>query len=164
MSAIDPATLPEPVKQAAAALGIDPVEFVTRLSGGAAPSADEAAAAAAAAAHPAAGSAEVPGAVLGEGVKTAEPETPEQKLERENAGLRQEIQQVRDMAQRVTEGRVVGSGGGAGPVEPTLPTLATVEPGIRFLVRNGLVEADSLVDKLGPVIVDLLKKDLGGII
>lgn len=113
--------------------------------------------------EPAHGAAEVPptGEVRAE---PGEGETNEQRLARENAVMAQQLQQTRAQLQAHTEGRVVGSGGLSGPVEQSTPTLAEIEPGIRFAVRNGLIPAESLREKFGDTIVELFLNDQGGAI
>lgn len=177
MSSIDTSQIPQEVHDLAAQLGTSVEEIVAGNPAIQAALAQQPPAEGAPVAHAAADAggvagtsaaqvpgAAVPGVQVQEGVTARPAETPQEKLERENAVLQQELGQVRQLAQTAQEGRVVGSGGLSGPVQPEIPTLASIEPGIRFLVRNGLIEADALLDKFGPVVVDLLKKDIGGIV
>ncbi len=97
-------------------------------------------------------------------VRVVPTETNEERLEKERAILQQELQQTRANLQTMSAGRVVGSGGQSGPVVDTVPNLGGIEPGLRYAVRNGLVKAEDVIDKVGPVLVELLKRDLGGII
>jgi hypothetical protein len=96
-----------------------------------------------------------------DGVDTVATETPEQKLQRELAVAQQELQQTRGLMQTMQDGRVVGSSGLSGPVVDTPPNLGGIEPGLRWAVRNGLVELEKIAD---PLIRDLFKNDLGGVI
>jgi hypothetical protein len=96
-----------------------------------------------------------------EGVDVVQTETPEQIAKRELAVAQQELQQTRKAMQTMQEGRVVGSSGLSGPVVDTPPNLGGVEPGLRWAVRNGLLKVEDIVD---PLIRDLFKNDLGGVI
>lgn len=196
--------IPENIRKAAAALGVDVEALISQLGAdpsvlsGGQPSAEQSAAPAAA--DPAAAAAAaVSGGVPGVGVTaqnqheqqsgseqvppppaapqgdipattdpsvTATPggETPEQQLQRENAVLQQQLQQTRSQLQNVQDARVIGSSGLSGPVESTPPNLGSIEPGIRFAVRNGLISAETLRDKFGPIIVELFENDMGGVI
>jgi predicted metalloprotease with PDZ domain len=96
-------------------------------------------------------------------------ETTEQRLERELAVSQQEQQQLRKLMQTEAEGRVVGSGGQVmGTAAASPPDLAGLEPGLRYLARNGLITLEDLEQRIAPSIAktmtDLLKNDLGGVI
>lgn len=95
-------------------------------------------------------------------VQPAEVETTQQRLERELAVSQQETQQARALAQAATSSQVVG-GSGVGPTaEPQTPSLAQIEPGIRFAFRNGLISEADVKEKLGPILTELLLQDTGG--
>lgn len=163
--------IPAEVQQLADSLGVDvqevidsnpalkaAVEAVNAQQGGQSQSA-----AAQAAVGGVAGAAHVPppGTSVAEGVDAAPAETNEQRLERELAVSQQELQQTRQHMQTMESGRVVGNSGVAGQGSIPPPSLATIEPGLRWAVRNGLMEAEKIAD---PLIRDLFKADLGGIV
>lgn len=174
---MDVSQIPAELRQMAENLGVDVEALAAQLPGGGqqAATGKPAAPAAAAAAMPGAIS-PIPGtpaaavqttpggAQVAEGVTAREAESPEDTLRRELAVAQQELQQTRANFQAVQEARVVGNAGLSGPVVDTPPNLGGIEPGIRFAVRNGLIAAEDLETKLGPIIVDLFKKDLGGAI
>ena len=162
--------IPAEVQQLAANLGVDVNEII----------AGNPALQAALAAHaPAAGQAQQAQAAAGAGIAAEQTgqagtltaagvdvvptETPEQRIQRELAVAQQELQQTRQMMQTIQEGRVVGSSGLSGPVvaADATPNLGGIEPGLRWAVRNGLVELEKIAD---PLIRDLFKNDLGGVI
>lgn len=164
---MDAAQLPDELRAMAEHLGVDVNELLARV--GQQPAATEGIAAAPAASHVAAIEAGVPGAGnvpadVADGVTAKPAETETERLQRELAVSQQELQQTRKNLQTIQDGRVIGSAGLSGPVVDTPPNLGGIEPGIRFAVRNGLIAADALEDKLGPIIVDLFKQDLGGVI
>lgn len=155
----DTVEIPDEIRQLAERMGVDVNEVIKGLQ-------DQAQATDAATKTPAAQgaglgvSAGVP-AKTAEGVDVVPTETVEDKLNRELAVAQQELQQTRKSMQTMQEGRVVGSSGLSGPVTETPPNLGGVEPGLRWAVRNGLIEVEKIAD---PLIRDLFKNDLGGVI
>lgn len=101
------------------------------------------------------------GAQVAEGVTAAPAETPEERLQRELAVAQQELQQTRQHMQTMEAGRVIGNSGVAGQGAIPPPSLATLEPGLRWAVRNGLMAVESIAD---PLIRDLFAADKGGIV
>lgn len=168
---MDTSQVPQQLKDMAENLGVDIEQVLASLSGSqqqrppAAPAGSADAAAASAIGAGVGTLQQTPGgAQVSSGVTARESETPEQTLQRELAVTQQELQQTRSNMQALQDARVVGSGGLSGPIDNTPPNLGGIEPGIRFAVRNGLIAAEDLEHKLGPIIVDLFKKDLGGVI
>jgi hypothetical protein len=161
----DTIEVPEEIRQLAERMGVDVDTIVKGLESqqAAAPLAKEGAPA------PLPQSAGVGGvgvsggipAQTAEGVDVVPTETPEQQLQRQLAVSQQELQQTRKAMQTMQEGRVVGSSGLSGPVVDTPPNLGGVEPGLRWAVRNGLLKIEDIAD---PLIRDLFKNDLGGVI
>lgn len=95
-------------------------------------------------------------------VRTVSTEDP---LETQLALAQQELQQTRQQLQTAQSGRVVGSGGLDNSGAPVaIPNLGGIEPGIRYLVRNGILSAEDLEKRVGPAIVKLFEADLGGVI
>lgn len=171
--------IPQQLRDMAESLGVDVEQLVANIESGqherpAQADPQAAAAAAIGGGLPAAGSAvqvQSPGAAEvpaqaddAAGVRTEAGETAEQRQARELAVVTQELQQTRSQLQAHTEGRVIGSGGLSGPVQQEPPTLAAIEPGLRFAVRNGLIPAEALREKFGDTIVELFLADQGGAI
>jgi pyruvate/2-oxoglutarate dehydrogenase complex dihydrolipoamide acyltransferase (E2) component len=142
------AQVPPEIQQIADNLGVDVHELIAK--------AQEAAASGAVA--PPAGAA--PAQAQAQVVPT---ETEIEQLQRELAESQAETQQVRRLAQVAEEGRVVGSGGGgvAGQAEAP-PNLANLEPGIKWSYFNGLISDEDLIQKVGPLLANLLKAHEGG--
>src|SRR5271167_3153526 len=155
----DTLEIPEEIRQLAERMGVDVDTIVKGLE-------SQQAAEPEAAPTPLAQSAGVGGvgvsggvpAQTAEGVDVVATETPEQALQRQLAVSQQELQQTRKAMQTMQEGRVVGSSGLSGPVVETPPNLGGVEPGLRWAVRNGLIDVEKIAD---PLIRDLFKNDLG---
>lgn len=101
------------------------------------------------------------GTQVAEGVQASPAESPEEKLQRELAVAQQELQQTRQHMQTMQEGRVIGNSGVPGQGTTPPPSLATIEPGLRWAVRNGIVAIESIAD---PLIKDLFAADKGGVI
>jgi hypothetical protein len=165
----DTIEVPEEIRQLAERMGVDVDTIVKGLEEQQQKQQTESIAQAGAAAQSAAQGAGVGGvgvsggvpAQTAEGVDVVSTETPEQIARRELAVAQQELQQTRKAMQTMQEGRVVGSSGLSGPVVDTPPNLGGVEPGLRWAVRNGLLKVEDIVD---PLIRDLFKNDLGGVI
>lgn len=154
---------PEHAAQLAGLLGTDVAHLLGQQEQ-AAPAQQPGAAAAAAIAGGVPGAGNIP-AQVADGVQQQEGgETETQRLERELAVSQQELQQTRSNIQALQDARVVGSGGLSGPVDNAPPTLAQIEPGIRYAVRNGLIPASTLKEKFGDTIVQLFEADQGGAI
>jgi transposase-like protein len=110
--------------------------------------------------QPAAGGAEVAA-----DVKVVPTEDPQARLERELAEARNETQEVRRLAQVAEEGRVIGSGGVGIPGQaPEPPNLGSIEPGIRWSYKNGLITDEQLTEQVGPLLANMLKDHQGGVI
>jgi hypothetical protein len=169
----DTIEVPEEIRQLAERMGVDVDTIVKGLEEQQQKQAEtESIATAGAAAQQGASAAQTAGvggvgvsggipAQTAEGVDVVATETPEQQLQRQLAVTQQELQQTRKAMQTMQEGRVVGSSGLSGPVVDTPPNLGGVEPGLRWAVRNGLLKVEDIVD---PLIRDLFKNDLGGVI
>jgi len=161
---MSPITIPPEVAQLAEQLGVDVEQVLANLGKdpATAPAQQQQQQAQAAAGAGVAGTqAAQAGTQVAEGVVASPAETPEQTLQRELAVSQQELQQTRQMMQTIQDGRVVGSSGLSGPIVETPPNLGGIEPGLRWAVRNGLVELEKIAD---PLIRDLFKNDLGGVI
>jgi len=158
--------IPQEVQQLADSMGVDVQALVAgnpmlqaALSQAAAPGNPTAAAqgaGGAAAAHVLPASTQV-----ADGVQASPAETAEEKLQRELAVSQQELQQTRQHMQTMQEGRVIGNSGVPGQGTTPPPSLATLEPGLRWAVRNGIVAIESIAD---PLIRDLFLADKGGVI
>lgn len=157
-----PVEIPQDLKDLASRLGLDVEALLTQAEAGKpAPGADALPAIPQAQAQAVGAGGAAAAAPSGAAVISSEGETEVQKLQRELAVSQQETQQVRKLAQTADEGRVVGSGGlGSGNAEVPVPNLGGIDPGLRWAVRNGLIE----VEKLAPAIAELFKADLGGVI
>lgn len=159
----DAIEIPDVVRQMAENLGVDVEELIKNVAANTAPAGDPkpAAASAQAATLGGAGVTTAQTAQTADGVDVVPTETAEQKMQRELAVAQQELQQTRQMMQTMQAGRVVGSSGLSGPVVDSPPNLGGIEPGLRWAVRNGLVDVEKIAD---PLIKDLFKNDLGGVI
>src|ERR1700730_15619090 len=138
----------------ASAAGVDPQDILAKWESGQPPAEILAAAGVCAPA----------GAAVPTEAKVVPTETREQQLERELIESQAETQQVRRLAQVAEEGRVVGSGGGGTPggiVEET-PSLGTIEPGIKFAYKNGLITDAQLTEQVGSLLANMLKSHMGG--
>jgi len=163
--------IPQEVEQLAASMGVDVQTLIANnpvlqaaLAQHAAPANPAAAAQGGVAipGAPAAPAAPLPGGTqVADGVQASPAETPEQKMARELAVAQQELQQTRQHMQTMQEGRVIGNSGIAGQGTTPPPSLATIEPGLRWAVRNGIIAIESIAD---PLIRDLFAADKGGVI
>jgi hypothetical protein len=161
--------IPAEVQQLADSMGVDVQALVAgnpQLQAALASAQQQAAPPAAAAAQgavPGVAAGHVPpaGTQVAEGVQASPAETPEEKLQRELAVAQQELQQTRQHMQTMQEGRVIGNSGVPGQGTTPPPSLATLEPGLRWAVRNGIVAIESIAD---PLIKDLFAADKGGVI
>jgi len=159
--------IPQEVQQLADSMGVDVQALVAgnpmlqaALSQAAAPG-NPAAAAQGAAGGAAAAYVPPAGTQVADGVQASPAETAEEKLQRELAVSQQELQQTRQHMQTMQEGRVIGNSGVPGQGTTPPPSLATLEPGLRWAVRNGIVAIESIAD---PLIRDLFLADKGGVI
>lgn len=163
----DAIAIPAEVQQLADSMGVDVQALVagnpqlqTALAG-AQQAAPANPAAVAQGAGIATGHAPPAGTQVADGVQASPAETPEGKLQRELAVAQQELQQTRQHMQTMQEGRVTGNSGVPGRGTTPPPSLATLEPGLRWAVRNGIVAVESIAD---PLIKDLFAADKGGVI
>lgn len=101
---------------------------------------------------------------VAEGVRQVPVETDVEREQRRAAVAEQELAQLRQQIQTQEEGRVIGSSGVGPQGQVESPNLGSIEPGIRFAYLNGLISDDDLVNKVGPLLADLLKAHQGGAI